>query len=102
MDSRQSIKAVARNYAQASRSDRMPPYLRHLDLDLEEPVAGVGRTHPLRIRQVCLAPDGVDALGSVRVEVRQPENTIGHHFNQHLTMPKILRRQHYLLPIDNI
>ena len=47
------------------------PHLRQLHIDLEKAVAGVGRAHPLRIRQVRLAPDGVDALGSVRVEVRR-------------------------------
>ena len=69
MDRRQSIKAVARNYAQAS----MPPYLRHLHRHLEEPVGGVRRTFPISpIRQVPLAPDRVDALDPVRVQVRRP------------------------------
>ena len=51
----------------------MPPYLRHLHRHLEEPVGGVRRTFPISpIRQVRLAPDRVDALDPVRVQVRRP------------------------------
>ena len=34
---------------------QLTPPLRHLDLDLEEPVGGIGGANPRRIRQVRLA-----------------------------------------------
>ena len=43
--------------------------LRHLDLDLGEPVDGICGTNPRRIRQICLADDGIDAHLDVGVKV---------------------------------
>ena len=45
------------------------PPLRHLDLDLEEPVGGICGAHPRHIRQVRLAKDGIDAHLAVDVQV---------------------------------
>ena len=66
MDRRQSIKAVARNYAQASRGDRMPPYLRHLHHHLEEPMGGVRRRPYFQLPTINYqpAPDCADALNA--------------------------------------
>ena len=48
--------------------------LRHLHRHLEEPVGGIRWGVPCRIRQALLAPDGVDALNPVGVQVRRPGN----------------------------
>ena len=48
-------------------------------------MGGVGRAHPLHIiRQVRLAPDGVDALDAVRVEIWRPDDlrNATHHLNR--------------------
>ena len=49
------------------------PHLRHLHRHLEEPVGGVRRAFPTRlICQIRLAPDRIDALDPVCVQVRRP------------------------------
>ena len=45
------------------------PPLRHLDLDLEEPMGGICGTNPRRIHQVRLAEDSIDAFLAVGVKI---------------------------------
>ena len=64
----------ATRWGEASRragragAPRTPP-LRHLDLDLEEPMGGICGTNPRRIRQVRLAKDGIDTHLTVGVKI---------------------------------
>ena len=62
----------AEQVGRAPRARRARRRLRHLDLDLEEPMGGICGTNPHRIRQIRLAEDGIDAHLAIGVEVGRP------------------------------